>query len=50
MSDVRIETVNLNRGYRIGDKSIEVRHGIDLRVQRGERLFLCGPSARLSTH
>ena len=39
-----IETVNLHRSYRIGPKSIEVLHGIDLSVERGERLFLCGPS------
>jgi ABC-type lipoprotein export system ATPase subunit len=44
MSDVMIETVNLHRSYRIGPKSIEVLHGIDLSVERGERLFLCGPS------
>lgn len=39
-----IETVNLHRGYRIGEKTIEVLHGIDLRIERGERVFLCGPS------
>ncbi|MCF7676113.1 MAG: ABC transporter ATP-binding protein [Akkermansiaceae bacterium] len=39
-----IETVNLHRGYRIGEKTIEVLHGIDLRIDRGERVFLCGPS------
>jgi ABC-type lipoprotein export system ATPase subunit len=39
-----IETVGLHRSYRIGKKSIEVLHGIDLRIQRGERVFLCGPS------
>jgi len=39
-----IETVNLHRGYRIGEKVIEVLHGIDLRIERGERVFLCGPS------
>lgn len=44
MSDVMIETVNLHRGYRIGEKVIEVLHGIDLRIERGERVFLCGPS------
>jgi ABC-type lipoprotein export system ATPase subunit len=44
MSDVMIETVNLHRGYRIGNKSIEVLHGIDLCIRRGERVFLCGPS------
>jgi ABC-type lipoprotein export system ATPase subunit len=42
--DVIIETRDLHRGYRIGRKSIEVLHGIDLQVRRGERVFLCGPS------
>lgn len=39
-----IETRDLHRGYRIGKKAIEVLHGIDLRIHRGERVFLCGPS------
>ena len=39
-----IETRDLHRSYRIGRKSIEVLHGIDLRISRGERVFLCGPS------
>ncbi|MBK1883832.1 ABC transporter ATP-binding protein [Luteolibacter pohnpeiensis] len=39
-----IETKNLHRSYRIGRKSIEVLHGIDLQIQRGEKVFLCGPS------
>lgn len=39
-----IETRDLHRGYRIGRKSIEVLHGIDLRIAKGERVFLCGPS------
>jgi len=39
-----IETVNLHRGYRIGRKSIEILHGIDLTIRRGEKVFLCGPS------
>jgi ABC-type lipoprotein export system ATPase subunit len=42
--DVMIETVDLHRSYRIGKKSIEVLHGIDLRIRKGERVFLCGPS------
>ncbi len=42
--EMTIETVDLHRGYRIGRKSIEVLHGIDLRIRRGERVFLCGPS------
>ncbi len=44
MNDVMIETRSLHRSYRIGRKSIEVLHGIDLQIQRGERVFLCGPS------
>lgn len=44
MCDVMIETVNLHRGYRIGRKSIEILHGIDLTIRRGEKVFLCGPS------
>jgi predicted ABC-type transport system involved in lysophospholipase L1 biosynthesis ATPase subunit len=44
MSDAVIETSNLHRGYRIGKKSIEVLHGIDLSIGRGEKVFLCGPS------
>ena len=39
-----IETSNLHRSYRIGKKSIEVLHGIDLNISAGERVFLCGPS------
>lgn len=39
-----IETVDLHRSYRIGKKSIEVLHGIDLQIERGEKVFLCGPS------
>ena len=42
--DVMIETKDLHRGYRIGNKAIEVLHGIDLLIQRGEKVFLCGPS------
>ena len=44
MSDVMIETIDLHRSYRIGRKSIEVLHGIDLQIHRGEKVFLCGPS------
>ncbi len=44
MNDPMIETVDLHRSYRIGRKSIEVLHGIDLHIGRGEKVFLCGPS------
>lgn len=44
MSDVMIQTTDLHRSYRIGGKSIEVLHGIDLQIRRGEKVFLCGPS------
>lgn len=39
-----IEAKNLHRSYRIGKKSVEVLHGIDLHIEKGERVFLCGPS------
>ena len=39
-----IVTKNLHRSYAIGRKSIEVLHGIDLHIAKGERVFLCGPS------
>lgn len=44
VSEVMIETRNLHRSYRIGKKSIEVLHGIDLSISKGEKVFLCGPS------
>lgn len=44
MSEAIIETVDLHRSYRIGRKSIEVLHGINLSIFPGERVFLCGPS------
>jgi len=44
MSDAMIETIDLHRSYKIGAKSIEVLHGIDLKIARGEKVFLCGPS------
>ena len=39
-----IKAENLHRGYSVGQKRIEVLHGIDLQIQRGEKVFLCGPS------
>lgn len=39
-----IKARNLHRGYSVGKKRIEVLHGIDLDITRGEKVFLCGPS------
>ena len=39
-----IEAREVHRSYRLGSKRIEVLHGIDLDVGRGEVVFLCGPS------
>lgn len=44
MAEMMIETLDLHRSYRIGGKTIEVLHGIDLQIHRGEKVFLCGPS------
>lgn len=35
---------NLHRSYSIGHKTIEVLHGLDLHIAKGEKVFLCGPS------
>lgn len=39
-----ITATNLHRSYTIGEKKIEVLHGLNLRIEAGERVFLCGPS------
>jgi len=39
-----IKAENVYRGYSVGKKRIEVLHGIDLEIQKGEKIFLCGPS------
>ena len=39
-----IEAHNLHRSYQISKKLVEVLHGIDLSIEKGERVFLCGPS------
>ncbi len=35
---------NLHRSYTLGRKTIEVLHGLDLHIAKGEKVFLCGPS------
>ena len=39
-----IKAKNIHRGYSVGKKRVEVLHGIDLDIHRGEKIFLCGPS------
>lgn len=39
---IRVE--NLHRSYTLARKSIEVLHGVDLDIRKGECVFLCGPS------
>lgn len=39
-----IEAHNLHRSYRVGKKLVEVLHGVELEIRKGERVFLCGPS------
>ncbi|MEP4079300.1 ABC transporter ATP-binding protein [Haloferula sp.] len=39
-----IEAHNLHRSYQVGKKLVEVLHGIELSIDKGERVFLCGPS------
>ncbi len=35
---------NLHRSYTLGSKTIEVLHGLNLHIKKGEKVFLCGPS------
>ena len=44
VSEAMIEAWDLHRSYRIGKKSIEVLHGVNLSIAKGEKVFLCGPS------
>jgi ABC-type lipoprotein export system ATPase subunit len=44
ISSAWIKAENLHRGYSVGKKRVEVLHGIDLEIRRGEKVFLCGPS------
>ncbi|MDP0490921.1 MAG: ABC transporter ATP-binding protein [Verrucomicrobiota bacterium JB023] len=39
-----IEARDLHRSYQMGKKTLEVLRGINLKVEAGEKLFLCGPS------
>lgn len=39
-----IRATNLHRSYSIGKKTIEVLHGLSLKINKGEKVFLCGPS------
>ena len=39
-----IEAEGIERSYQLGKKEIAVLRGVDLRIERGEKVFLCGPS------
>jgi len=39
-----IEARNVHRSYKLAKKEIEVLKGIDLTIEAGEKIFLCGPS------
>ncbi|MFT5466739.1 MAG: putative ABC-type transport system involved in lysophospholipase L1 biosynthesis ATPase subunit [Verrucomicrobiales bacterium] len=39
-----VQCKNLHRAFTIGEKEIRVLQGVDLDVQRGEKMFLCGAS------
>jgi len=39
-----IEAQKVHRSYTLAKKQIEVLKGIDLKIQPGEKIFLCGPS------
>ena len=39
-----IEAKQVHRSYTLAKKEIEVLKGIDLKIEAGEKIFLCGPS------
>jgi ABC-type lipoprotein export system ATPase subunit len=39
-----IETQQLTRSYRLGKKTLTVLQDVNLAIDRGEKIFLCGPS------
>lgn len=39
-----IEAHQVHRSYTLAKKEIEVLKGIDLKIEKGEKIFLCGPS------
>jgi putative ABC transport system ATP-binding protein/lipoprotein-releasing system ATP-binding protein len=39
-----IEARQVHRSYTLAKKEIEVLKGIDLAIEAGEKIFLCGPS------
>ena len=39
-----LRATGIRRTYQVGGNPIEVLRGVDLDVQKGERVFLCGPS------
>ena len=43
-NSVFLRAVGVHRTYHVGSNAIEVLRGIDLTVEKGERVFLCGPS------
>eukprot|EP00112_Aurelia_sp_Birch-Aquarium-sp1_P007194 Seg17833.2 transcript_id=Seg17833.2/GoldUCD/mRNA.D3Y31 product="Lipoprotein-releasing system ATP-binding protein LolD" protein_id=Seg17833.2/GoldUCD/D3Y31 len=44
MSQSLIKAENLHRSYKIGKKSVEVLRGVNLEIEQGKKVFLCGPS------
>ena len=44
MNQPAITAKNLHHSYTVGEKRVEVLRGIDLCIEQGERVFLCGPS------
>ncbi|MGC6427212.1 MAG: ABC transporter ATP-binding protein [Akkermansiaceae bacterium] len=39
-----IRAKNIHRSYHLAKKEVSVLRGIDLHIQAGEKIFLCGPS------
>jgi predicted ABC-type transport system involved in lysophospholipase L1 biosynthesis ATPase subunit len=42
--EMHLVAEGIHRSFRVGNKSVSVLKGIDLRVRRGEAVFICGAS------
>ncbi|MEI6713774.1 MAG: ABC transporter ATP-binding protein [Verrucomicrobiota bacterium] len=43
-NEPHLKAIDVRRSFRIGSRTVEVLKGIDLEIQKGESIFLCGAS------
>ena len=43
-----VQLKNIKKSFRLGDEQLEILHGIDLTVEKGEFVAMMGPSGSAS--